>query len=357
MTQLRDARLQRALQAAPDADAVPADTTRRAVRDAALRAIQPAARATAAPWWRRWFGDSEQRMRWNAALATVLIAGFVTVLWQGEEVPDARPEASRGDAAIPAAPATEPAPAADPPPATAVAPSVARVSPAAAATAPAARPAPASKPPAMSRDFAKPPDAALQKRAAEDLAAGRARGTPEPAPVPEDSAAAQAAARMESREPAQASAPQSQVAQLAPTPPSAAPATRASVRAMAPSPAAAPAAAPMAREASPQLQPAAADWRQWSELRISSAGRSVVVPREARMAQLAGQVQAQATAPSSGEPAQWRMEFLAQGSTVALLELAAGEARWAVRGQALRSSSDAALLRALQDEAQRLLPR
>jgi hypothetical protein len=342
MTELRDARLQRALLAAPDGDALPSDATRRAVREAALRAIRPVSRPAAAPWWQRWFGNGERRMPWNAAFATVLIAGLVTVLWQGKEVPDARPEASRGDAAIPAAPAA-PAPAADPAPAAAVA-SATGVPSAPAARVPAAKAAPAPKPPTAAPDTAKAADAAaLQKRAAKDLAAAsRAPEAPPPAAVLEDRTAAQAAPRAENRSAAPVA--QAPAAGLAPA---------AAPQPMAP----APAAAPMAREASPRFQAAPADWRQWSELRISSAGRSVVVPRDARMAQLAEQLQAQAAASPSGETAQWRIEFLAQGGAAAVLELASSEARWLVRGQPPRSTTDAALLRALHEEAQRLMPR
>ncbi len=79
--------------------------------------------ASAAPWWRRLFGgggEPRARMPWNAAFATVLVAGFVAVLWHREPVPDARLDGearvgrATAQAPVPVAPpATAPAQAAD----------------------------------------------------------------------------------------------------------------------------------------------------------------------------------------------------------------------------------------------------
>lgn len=93
-TMLRDARLARALEHAPDAHLRPDATTRAAVLAAARKAVEPA--GTEVPkqgGWRSWFGASRggrARMPWNAALASLLVAGFVTLLWRGEPVPEAR---------------------------------------------------------------------------------------------------------------------------------------------------------------------------------------------------------------------------------------------------------------------------
>lgn len=153
---LHDARLRRALDHAPDRDAVPAAHTREAILKMAhnlAAASAPAAGPTvqAAPWWRRLFGGGSPRSRmpWNAAFATVLVATFVTVLWHREPVPDARLD---GEAQV----AGAPAPASAPPAQTAEAPAVA------AAPVP---PAPAAEP-AATADMT--PPAAQRSEAARD---------------------------------------------------------------------------------------------------------------------------------------------------------------------------------------------
>ena len=64
MTQLRDARLRRALDAAPDAQAQPPQATRDAVRAAAVQAVR---KPRPLPWWKRLlsglFGRVEERQR------------------------------------------------------------------------------------------------------------------------------------------------------------------------------------------------------------------------------------------------------------------------------------------------------
>ena len=98
---LRDARLARALEHAPDTlePAQPAAAMRDAILRAAHAAVDtpqthPAAppgrgwRAGVASVWNRLMGTG--RMPWNAALATVLLAGFITLLWRDEPVPSAQ---------------------------------------------------------------------------------------------------------------------------------------------------------------------------------------------------------------------------------------------------------------------------
>ena len=89
---LRDARLKKALDSAPDAAEVSAEWARVAIKNAALWSLQ---KPQPVPWWRRWRGGrAGARMPWNAAFATVLLAGFVTVFWHGHEVPDAQPDSA-----------------------------------------------------------------------------------------------------------------------------------------------------------------------------------------------------------------------------------------------------------------------
>ena len=115
---LHDPRLRRALDHAPDRDAVPAAHTREAILKMAhnlAAASAPAAgpAVQAAPWWRRLFGGGSPRSRmpWNAAFATVLVATFVTVLWHREPVPEAGLDGEAQVASAPAPASAPPAPA------------------------------------------------------------------------------------------------------------------------------------------------------------------------------------------------------------------------------------------------------
>ena len=114
---MRDARLAKALQHMPDAHMQASAQARAAVLRAAQEAIDkkpitpPAAQSH---WWNNMWayiaGSSGNRMPWNAALATVLVAGFVTVLWQGKEVPDAKPDSEKTSEIAAIAPLPVPAP-------------------------------------------------------------------------------------------------------------------------------------------------------------------------------------------------------------------------------------------------------
>ena len=101
---LRDARLAKALQHMPDSHMRVSSQARLVV----LRAAQEAVGKNAEPvrtsanqqaqtkrWWHALLGAPQNRMPWNAAFATVLIASFVTLLWQGKEVPDAKPDSDK----------------------------------------------------------------------------------------------------------------------------------------------------------------------------------------------------------------------------------------------------------------------
>jgi hypothetical protein len=121
MTSLRDPRLEKALEVAPDAHLRPDARTRQAIIQAASAAVQGQPARKPVAWWQPlWPAGGAGRMPWNAAFATVLLAGFVTLLWQGRPVPDARldeaaPSAQRTQQAAPPAaqPAEAPATASD----------------------------------------------------------------------------------------------------------------------------------------------------------------------------------------------------------------------------------------------------
>ena len=173
---LHDPRLRRALDHAPDRDAVPAAPTREAILKMAhnlAAASAPAAgpAVQAAPWWRRLLGGGRPRSRMPryAAFATVLVATFVTVLWHREPVPDAQLD---GEAQV----AGAPAPASAPPAQSAEAPAVA------AAPAPAAEPAATADmtPPAAQRsEAARDAKETLKQRDAQEVReASRRREAP-----------------------------------------------------------------------------------------------------------------------------------------------------------------------------------
>jgi hypothetical protein len=181
---LRDPALRRALDHAPDRDATPDPRTRDAIRKmahnlAAAPAAAPASAAnsaSAAPWWRRLFGggDTRARMPWNAAFATVLVAGFVTVLWHREPIPDARLD---GEAKVASAPAPAPAAAPTPP--------AAESAPQASSPAIVAQQTPAAEAPAApARDAAKEAPDRAAVDAVRKPAPAAARKQVEAAPAP-----------------------------------------------------------------------------------------------------------------------------------------------------------------------------
>ncbi len=314
MTELRDARLRKAMDEAPDAALQPQQRTREAIRAAAHGAVQPA--------WRRWWARSGGgAMPWTAALATIALATLVTVMWEGREVPGARPE---GDLVASApAPAATPAPGNAPVPAAGPAP--------AAGPEPAPLPAPATRPPR-----AESSSRAERAREAPPPAAGRAtaRAAPEPlrdAQGGSDTLARSAPAAEEARAAAPAPAPAAQ-RQAAPAPPAA------------------------ALRASPASLP-------WTQVRIESGGRSVVIPR-AQAGELPALVMTMLASPSeepaTSEAPTLRLE-LAQGDEAAgALELVGDHWRWT----RLRDARQTRVLRpepgvaaALRLEAERLLRR
>jgi hypothetical protein len=95
MTELRDARFKKALDAAPDADARPMPSVAALIRAAARKALaQPLARTAPSAWWQHlWRSSGSPQAPWNAAFATLLLGVLVTLLWLQEPIPDARPMA------------------------------------------------------------------------------------------------------------------------------------------------------------------------------------------------------------------------------------------------------------------------
>lgn len=96
---LRDARLAHALHHMPDAHMQPSAQTRSAVLHEAARVVGSPAQPTLTPmpqrrWWHAWLGQPGHRVPWGAAVASLAVFGFITVMWYGQEVPDAAPERS-----------------------------------------------------------------------------------------------------------------------------------------------------------------------------------------------------------------------------------------------------------------------
>lgn len=337
MTALRDARLQRALAHAPDAGLRPDAQTRDAIRRQALAAVAGLASTAVIPWWRRWWspvGGGAARAPWNAAFATLLLAGVITLLWHDQPVPDASPEgadvAARAPAVLPPS-----------------APPLARPS----AAPPGERRASSSAAPAAVRAAPE----ILQKKLQAPL--GAATAEPEsakaapPPMVVEDRVAASAGATA----PAPAPMP-------TPAPPRAAPPAPASARA----PAAA-AAAPQARFQSAAPGLSLAD--SWTEVLLSDDARTTRMERdqsEALPALIAQVLRAPLDTASSaaaeaptGTPAQ-RLELRRDGVVLGVLELDGARVRWraaqpgAVMQQLAPRPEE---LQALRDELARLVPR
>lgn len=325
--ELRDARLRRALEHAPDAGALPDPRTREAIRKMAhnlAAATPPAAAPTAQPWWRRLFGGGgpRGRMPWNAAFATLLVVGFVTVLWRQEPVPDARldGEARVGGAAVEAPPA--------PPPAHAPAP----VEPAASVAAP----SPAPEAPTADAVRKQAESAVAPRRAPTPLPEKR-RAPDEPAAKPREPAAETAPLAAESFRKSEseraavrrdADDAAGALARPAPPPPLAyAPAPQADL--------AAPSAAPRARlAAAPNAASSATPfavlerWTTWSTTDDPAGGHA----RDAIEAfpALLGAVARSATAPDAplAAPVETRIALHRGRSLVAVLEIAGDQVRW-----------------------------
>ncbi len=104
---LRDARLALALRHMPDAELEPGAALRNSVLQAAERALLESPRQVAAPaklasapldakpwraWWTWLAGQPGDRVAWVGAMASLLLASLITVMWTGQELPDAEPK-------------------------------------------------------------------------------------------------------------------------------------------------------------------------------------------------------------------------------------------------------------------------
>jgi hypothetical protein len=358
MTELRDARLRKALHEAPDAALQPPQRTRDAVHAAAHAAVQPA--------WRRWWRSAgDHRTPWGAALATVALATLVTVMWEGRGIPGARREAAPETAPIPAAqapaleaasvPAALPGTAASEPhgPA-AVAPSAPPVSP--------AKPGAAAVP-LRERPLA-PPRADPPPPAMEAATEGSPAGKSAPHdPVTRDAgtSAAEGLSRAASASASASAAAAEDVRAAAPPP-------RVVAAASAPTPAPAPPAPAVAQRQGATLAPQAALRASpaslpWTQLRIEAGGRSVVVARM-QAGELPALVTSLLASPSDDADATavatLRLELAQGDEAIGVLDLVGDRWRWSP----LRGARDARLLRAepgiaaaLREETQKLLAR
>lgn len=323
MSNLRDARLRKALDSAPDAELRPDAHVR---RDILAKAHEAAAPANPPPWWQRlWQSSGSPRTPWNAAFATIALATLVTVLWHDREVPGVRPEVAPTEAPV-AVPA--PAPAASATTAAPPAPVVARARPAAPAPEPQARksaPALAKPQPGGAQDAARP---------SEPLRDTPPARSAEPGTMREETAGSLA----------KNAAPQAEDSRTADF---AAAASRG-------------AAAPAARMAA-QLRPSPVDGVM--QLRVASPARTVEVPLEhpSTLAELLARIVRDARSPEPLEaPVDLRIELRGQGELIGVLELAGAQARWTVLRPAAQATAgtvrpDAASLRALREELSRLV--
>jgi hypothetical protein len=320
MNGLRDARLHKALESAPDEGERPREDTRAAIRARAHSAVKPAR----TPWWKKLYAGAggSRHMPWNAAFATVAVATLVTLLWHDREVPDAKTAAPEPSSTA-AAPAINPQPV--PPP---------------------AEPAAELKAAAPPQSRAKGVDSASTEKRAEARSSEQQRK--QAAPVPSESARERAsppaAADQAGRESVGdlAKAP---VVDAVPMPAPAAPVARSS-----PAPAAA---APPARQQN-QSQPGEASMI----VRVMLQGRTVQAPlvRPSVLSDLIDRASREATGTQPLQaPVELRVELAREQLTLGMLEIAGPQLRWTpMNGPARTATPDPALLQALREEIGRL---
>jgi hypothetical protein len=340
MTELRDARLRKALHEELEAALRPPQHTRDAVRAAAHAAVQPA--------WRRWWRSAgDHRMPWGAALATVALATLVTVMWEGREIPGARREATPEMAPIPAAPASALEAASVPAALPGTAAPEPHVAAAVAPSAPPVRPAGPASAAVRSRERPLVPPPSASSPPAREAAIERA---PAGTAVPHDSVTRDAGTS--AAEDVRAAAPPPRVVAAAPAPtPAPAPPAPASAQRQG---------ATLAPQAALRVSPASLPWTQ---LRIEAGGRSVVVARM-QAGELPALVTSLLASPSDDADATagatLRLELAQGDEAIGVLDLVGDRWRWSP----LRGAREARLLRAepgiaaaLREEAQKLLAR
>ena len=334
---LHDEALRKALAQAPDRTALPDWRVRQAILDHAHGATSAAEELLAASrertpwwslaWWRHKAGVSGATP-WNAALASLMLAVLVTLLWQREPVPGARPDDEPVTAPAPAPAAKEAQTARDevataktePAPAASVAPpqEAKPASPPATAEAPAREPAPArterevrggvggaARPLAESSAPAPAPRATTPAPPVADAPAERRKSVPSPATAPNAPPAAQ---------PAPAPEANKQGSDLRQAAPAATPAARGE-------------AMPMSDFSS---------LSRWTELRVANVNGSVRVVPRAEAGDLGLLMSSAAIMAVGGPPLrslpEWRVSLERRGQVLAVLEVARSDVRWTEGG-------------------------
>jgi hypothetical protein len=340
VTALRDARLKKALEEAPDADLRPASVVSHTIR-AAARNVMPTAKPVQVPlsWWQRlWQHTGRPRSAWGAAFATVLVAVLVTVLWVREPIPDARPIAPSASPPQPSADAPNPmakeAPKASPPAAALPAPN-AMPTP--------AQMAPAPKAPRVEVEGATPSHADSGAQVAASPAP-RYEPTPAPvapSPVPSVVAPQERAFSMPDVR-TQAATGTLNKSLVAPPPQAGVEGTsqRQVARSSAP-------AAVAGEAATAQATAEVGSLDAWDALRVHAGGRTVTLDRvqgrklAALLLRLQGSLQAPhgAVQPEPAAPPDVQITVLAQEQVTATFTLQGLHARWQSTGQPARSGS------------------
>jgi hypothetical protein len=351
---LRDPVLQRALENAPDQAATADWRLGQSIRAMAHEAVAPSLPELPVPaersWWQRLLGiGAGGGVPWNAAFATVLVGVLVTLMWQREEVPGARPDGAQ-DKAAPAVVASAPPAAeiAQGAPAPAVEPA------APAAPEPAAKPAPA--PSALDAQLAESRETTAAATRALDQEEARLKRERQA-----DSDAAAARARVLKKEAARPPAPALPAPPAVPASPAApaaadAPSARANKQAeiaerrafagaqdaapaAAPPRAAAVAPAPAAPEpAAPAAPPSFVALSQWTVLHITRPDGETRTLQRAEARELGALIGSAALAGVSARPLRakvdWRITLERNGEALAVMELAGGQVRWREEGVA-----------------------
>jgi hypothetical protein len=338
MSSLRDARLERALQSAPDGGLVPPEPVRAAVLHAAAQAVRQPSRAPSG-WWQRLRTAGARPSGWQGAFASTVLAVGVVLLWRVQQVPLPAPEPAPLSVVAQATVPSSPTPG-----------DVARSAPA---------PGPAT---------AAPPAAAARPRAGGDAGApsavpSRAGPGPHvpPAPAPAPAMAVERAPVLEAAAP-----PPVVAAAAAPAPaPAPPPAARRDASALADRTSRAPAGsartAPNPDDVQPNGQPRLRSVDDWEVLTVSRGGRTASGTRAALgpLHRLLRDAVAAATTAPPGEPVEpeWRIRLLQGGQEIGTLELAADRVRWLpVAGPVSAGRLDAAAMAALRSRLAELLP-
>ena len=331
---LQDDALRRALAHAPDHTAAPHWRLRKAILERAHDAVAPfpATRMQppqTRPWWQRLAGlGGGSRMPWNAAFATVLVATLVTVLWQREPVPGARPDGEARVAAQAPAESAAPAPTEPAPPTeSAPLPSSGPAAPVLEAPAAPAAPSASAQPPAAAEE------AESRRKEARQAPAAQPAPPVAAAPVVPAEPSADAAARPAPRDSlaARARREEDATAKQGFAPPASPPAGPAAARDAA-------GAARAARPASPTVRteatepPTFAALSQWNRITIAQRGGASRSLSRAEALDLNALLGSAAITAVGGQPLaaapEWRISLERNDEVLAVFEVARGQVRW-----------------------------